>query len=66
MPDMKWIAAEDARPKDGEMYVVKTNGADWSDCDLFIWPAPLLRAYMKPEIVRGRPLFVALVTNPNS
>lgn len=65
MSDMRWIAAADAKPKIGEYYVVKTNGGEWRDCDLMIMPAPLLRNYMRPEIVRGRPLFVALVTDPN-
>jgi len=48
----------------GATYLVRTNGAEWRDNDLHLWPAPLLTHHMRPEITRGRPVWVAKVTDP--
>lgn len=63
---MRWQRAEDVIPEWGAMYLVKTNAGEWRDNDLYFWPAPLLERAMKPEIVRGRPIWVAKVTDPIS
>lgn len=61
---MHWIKAEEVKIENGNYYLVRTNGREYGDHDLHLWPAPLLERHMRPEIVRGRPVWVALVTEP--
>ncbi len=38
-------------------YVVKTNGGEWRDVDIFVWPAILLRKKIKLDLERGKPIY---------
>ena len=61
---MEWQEAGAVIPERGCWYLVKTNGAEWRDHDLHLWPAPLFEHHMRPEIIRGRPIWVAKVIDP--
>lgn len=60
----KWDHAEDVEIEDRKYYLVKTNGGEWRDVDLKLMPGVMLRHYLKPNIVRGRPIWVAEVNEP--
>jgi hypothetical protein len=61
---MNWVKAEGFKPKSGKFYVVWTNGQEWRDQHIFVWHAMRLEHYLRPEIVRDKPLWVAEVTDP--
>jgi hypothetical protein len=61
---MNWVKAEGFEPEYGKWYVVWTNGQEWHDPHIYIYPAILLDHYLKPDMVRGKPLWVAEVTDP--
>lgn len=63
---MDWINADAAQHliEDHTMYLVKTNGSEWRDGDLFIWPGVMVKNRMRPEIVRGRPTHISIITKP--
>ncbi len=65
------LHASNIRPGDvrlGTHWLAWTDGARWGDNHFHLWPAPMLtRALWPPsgvEIVRGRVLYAALVTDP--
>lgn len=65
MPDdMKWLPAEGAKIATKKRYLVKTNGAEWSDPDYGIWPGAWVERRLRSEYVRGRPLFIAEIIDP--
>jgi hypothetical protein len=71
MTNLNWRSAHDLIVKGGitvgkgEMWLVWTNGCDWNDLHILLWPAALLERRLKdPNIVRGKVRFAALVTDP--
>lgn len=61
---MKWMKAEGAViDKDGN-YLVKTNGAEWNDGDLKLLPGFVVKKLLEPNVVRGRAVWVARITDP--
>jgi hypothetical protein len=61
---MNWVKAEGFKPEYGKWYVVWTNGQEWHDHHIHLYPGTMLAHYLKPDMVRGRPLWVAEVTDP--
>jgi hypothetical protein len=61
---MIWQKVADARIEDHARYLVKTNGTEWRDVDTVILPGIAVKHYLEPQIVRGRPTHVALITEP--
>jgi hypothetical protein len=45
-------------------YLVQTNGMEWRDHDLFIWPGLMVAMKLRPDYVRGRPILVARINRP--
>lgn len=62
--DMAWEKAEGARLDPEAYYLVKTNGGEWLDHDLAIMRAKMIEFRLQPHYVRGRPEWVAKITNP--
>lgn len=63
---MTWVDARTIEPELGKYYIVKTNGNEWRDFDLHLWPAPILAARLCEHIVRGKPMWVAEITEPRA
>lgn len=61
---MIWEKAESANIDLGAFYLVKDNGGEWRDFDLSILKGPIVTYRLRPEIVRGRPVWIAKITNP--
>lgn len=61
---MTWERADQATIDNSADYLVQTNGNEWRDQDRFVWPGIRVRHMMRPEIVRGRPVWIAKVTEP--
>lgn len=64
MKAMKWMKAEGAVLEDGAEYLVKTNAGEWGDRDHEIMRPAMIRFRMSPHYVRGRPVWVARITDP--
>ena len=68
---MKWRPVEDLLANGGvvsgggQMWLVKTNGKECGDNHFHLVPAPMLLHWLKPEMIRGRVLYAALVTDPD-
>jgi len=61
---MKWMKAEGAvLDREGD-YLVKTNAMEWGDPDLKVMRGSMVQFFMRPDYVRGRPVWVARITNP--
>lgn len=58
---MKWLHAETVEVRRDLYYLVKTNGAEWHDLDLFVWPGAMVAEKMRREILRGRPVWLCVV-----
>lgn len=63
---MLWQDARVVEPDDRKWYLVITNGAQDRENDKFVWPGLMLRHALEPQIIRGRPLWVAEITEPKS
>ncbi len=63
---MEWRSAGGVVPEVGKFYLVHTDGAEWGDSHTQLWPAPMLEHALRPQVVRGRPLWVAEVTDPTA
>lgn len=61
---MHWQKAEEVSIDELSWYIVKTNGAEWRDNDLFVWRGWQLKHNIRPEMVRGRPIWIAKITDP--
>ena len=61
---MTWVDPAKAIIEEDAMYLVKTNGAEWRDADLFMRPGWAIPSMMGENVVRGRPLAIALITEP--
>jgi len=49
---------------DGADWLVKTNGDEWRDVSLRVMRSWQLRHELRPEVVRGRPIWVARIKTP--
>lgn len=61
---MNWERAETATIDPQAFYLVKDNGGEWRDFDLSILKGPIVSYRMRPSIIRGRPEWIAKITNP--
>lgn len=61
---MIWEKVENVQVDPSARYLVKTNGAEWRDSDLFVMVGHLIIFRLAKSYVRGRPIWVALITNP--
>lgn len=61
---MTWERAEDALIAETSYYVVLDNGREWGDPDLNIVKGYVVRARLEPQIIRGRPEWIARVIRP--
>jgi hypothetical protein len=61
---MNWEKAETAEIDPKSFYLVKDNGGEWRDFDLSILKGPIVKYRMRPEIVRGRPVWISKITDP--
>lgn len=61
---MQWEKIENTKINPSAHYLVKTNGALWHDFDLMVLIGHLVIARSEKEYVRGRPVWVALITEP--
>lgn len=61
---MKWQRIEEVIIKLDANYLVKTNGMQWGDPDLFVWGGPLVAFRSKEHYVRGRPVWIAEIEEP--
>lgn len=64
--DMHWEKAEEAVIDPDAYYVVQDNGGEWRDFDLCVIRGLMVERRLRPEHVRGRPQWVAKITNPTS
>lgn len=55
---------DDFEIDDGSHYLVKTNGEEWRESSLYVWPGIMLRKIIEQERVRQRPVRVALINDP--
>lgn len=60
----QWEAPHPLRVDDTAHYLVKTNGGEWRDPDLFLWRGYHVRERLKESYVRGRPVLIAKVADP--
>jgi len=66
MPEpMQWVDATKAKIEADAYYVVQHNGGEWRDFDLGVIKGVLVQRRLEPDYVRGRPIWVAKITNPN-
>jgi hypothetical protein len=63
---MTWEPAEGAMIVDTDYYVVLDNGGEWRDPDLSVVKGYVVRGRLAPQIVRGRPIWIAKVIRPNA
>ena len=63
---MQWKQPSELKITRGRMYLVKTNGAEWRDNNLHLWPAPMVELALKWDIIRGEVLWIAEVTEPEN
>jgi hypothetical protein len=61
---MDWEPAETAAIEDAAFYLVQDNGMEWSDHDLHVMKGWLVRGRLAPQIVRGRPVWIAKIIRP--
>lgn len=59
-----WIAPYVDPIELGKSYLVWTNGREYGDNHIHLWPAPMITHNLRPEITRGKILFIAKVTEP--
>lgn len=60
----EWEAPHPLRVDDDDYYLVKTNGGEWRDPDLHLWRGYRVKACLVDTYVRGRPVLIAKVTDP--
>lgn len=61
---MRWQpAGEVDMTDDSKRYLVKDNGGEWRDMNIHYVRAIQLRHMMRPECVRGRPIWVMEIKN---
>lgn len=63
---MQWKRAETVTQDDKGHYLVSTNANEWGDWNLEIMAAFRILQMLQPIIRRGRPIWVAKITNPDS
>ena len=63
-PTMDWKRTTEIQPEIGRKYLVITNGWESRDAFIRIMTGYQLMGCMRPEIVRGRAEWIALITNP--
>jgi hypothetical protein len=63
---MQWERAEEAQIDPRSFYVVQTNGGEWRDLDLYVLKGAIVQSHLKPEHVRGRPVWVAKIIRPEA
>lgn len=60
----EWIEPKKEDVVGDRWYLVKTNAMEWRDHDLHLWRGHQVHHALRPECVRGRPVLVAEVVNP--
>lgn len=61
----KWNHADDVETDDMKEYLVITNARDWGDADYVkVMRGAFVRHLMRPEMIRGRPVWVAEIVMP--
>lgn len=60
----EWKRPEEVEIDDRQEYIVHTNGGEWRDPDLRLMPGLMVKHFLKPQIVRGRPMWLAAVNPP--
>lgn len=61
----KWDHADDVEIDDRKQYLVITNAREWGDPDLVqAHKGAWVRHMMRPEMVRGRPVWLAEIIPP--
>ena len=58
-----WTRPDQIEIEDKQEYLVQTNGGEWRDVSLRMMPGIMLKHFMRPEVVRGKPLWIAKI-NP--
>lgn len=48
----------------GQKFLVKTNGGEWRDTDLHVMGSFEIKMKLSRTYVRGRPLYMARITDP--
>jgi len=61
---MNWERADRAEIDDKAQYLVLTNGAEWRDNDVELWHGLMVKRWLMPEHVRGRPVWVMKIVPP--
>ncbi len=61
---MHWVLAEQAAVDPDKHYLVKSNGGEWRDFDLAVMGGMLVEYRLRPQYVRGRPVWIAEITDP--
>lgn len=65
-PTMMWQRAGDADIDTSAYYLVKTNAGEWRDMEWCVAKGAMVNFWLRPEFVRGRALWVAKITDPDS
>jgi hypothetical protein len=61
----KWDHADDVELDDNKLYLVMTNAWEWGDSyDPKVLQGRWVRHLLRPEMVRGRPTWLAEITMP--
>ena len=61
---MEWENPDDFPIDDRANYLVKTDGEEWRETSLFVWPGIMLRKIIEQNRVRQRPVWVMLIREP--
>ncbi len=61
---MHWEKAEEVKIQKHAYYLAKTNGSEWRDLDLYVMKGFMVEFKLRPENVRGRPVWVAKINLP--
>jgi hypothetical protein len=62
----EWFEPTLANINDDAWYLVKTNGMEWRDHDLFVWRGIMVAIKLRPDYVRGRPILIARINAPDA
>lgn len=63
---MVWEPATAAEIDRQAYYLVKTNAFEWGDREWEVMRGSMVNFKLAPHYVRGRPLYVSRITDPDS
>lgn len=63
---MMWEPVATAQIDRSAYYLVKTNAFEWGDREWEVMSGSMVESKLAPHYIRGRPLFVSRITDPDS